>query len=146
MRLRELRVSYLPRSDLPAYDARRVLKVPSEAAAFLRPILEKEPVEVFVVLCLTTKYRVIGYHELSRGTVDSTPAHPREVFKIALLSNAAAILAAHNHPSGDCSPSMDDCDLTARLLQASGLMGIPLVDHIVIGDGTYYSFKEGGRL
>jgi DNA repair protein RadC len=147
VRIRELQVTYVPRSDLPQYDARKILKVPREAAEFLRPILEREPVEVFVVVCLTTKHRVIGYHELGRGTVDSVLVHPREVYKIALLSNAASILVGHVHPSGDPSPSMEDLELTGRLLKAGGVMGIPLVDHIVIGhDGTYYSFKEGGRL
>ena len=147
MLVRELTVQYRTRPDLPAFDARRILSKPKDAADFLRPILENEPVEVFLVLCLTTKHRIVAYHEVSRGTIDSTRVHPREVFKIALLANSAAIVLGHNHPSGDPDPSLDDLDLTARLLQAGGLLGIPVLDHIVIGhDGRYYSFKEGARL
>ncbi|MFH1267912.1 MAG: JAB domain-containing protein, partial [Planctomycetota bacterium] len=131
----------------PTFDARKNLKTPCDAAEFLRAILESEPVEVFVVVPLTIKFRVLGYHELSRGCIDSTPAHPREVFKIALLANSACVLLGHNHPSGDPSPSMDDVDLTARLLQAGKLLGIEVVDHVIIGhDDRYYSFKEGGRI
>ena len=147
MRVRELKVEYRPRPDLPAFDARRVINFPREAANFLSPILEHEPVEVFVVLCLTTKYRVIAYHEVARGTIDSASVHPREVFKIALLANANAIVVGHNHPSGDPLPSMNDCELTARLLQAAGVMGIEMLDHIIIGEeNRYYSFKEGAKL
>lgn len=147
MRVRELRIEYRPRHDLPAFDARKVLKVPREAAEFLRPILEHEPVEVFVVVLLTTKLRVIAYHEVSRGTIDATHAHPREVYKAAILGNAATICVGHNHPSGDPLPSMDDVELTARLAQAGGLLGIDLLDHVIIGhDNRYYSFKEGARI
>lgn len=147
MRVRELRVEYRPRQDLPAFDACRILNVPREAAGFLRPILEHEPVEVFVVLSLTTKHRAIAWHELSRGTLDSTPAHPREVFKVALLSNAAALILAHNHPSGDPEPSADDVTLTRRLVAAGEVLGVDVLDHVIVGhDGAYYSFKETGRL
>jgi DNA repair protein RadC len=109
-------------------------------------VLQDEPAEVFAILCVTTKHRVIAYHEVSRGTLDSTLVHPREIFKAVLLANAAAIVAAHNHPSGDPTPSPDDLELTHRLAAAGDVLGIPLLDHIIIGDGCYYSFKEAGRL
>jgi DNA repair protein RadC len=73
----------------------RVLNSPTDAASVLIELLEHEPAEVFGILCLTTKHRVIGYHEVSRGTLDSTSAHPREVFRAAILSNAATIVLAH---------------------------------------------------
>jgi DNA repair protein RadC len=98
------------------------------------------------MLCLSTKHRVIAYHEVSRGTLDSTLVHPREVFKAALLANAAAIVVSHNHPSGDPSPTMDDLEVTTRLAAAGEVLGIAVLDHIVIGDGRYFSFKEAGRL
>ena len=122
------------------------LSRPWDAAAAFMALLQDEPAEVFAILCLTTKHRVIAYHEVSRGALDSTVVHPREVFKAALLANSAAIIAAHNHPSGDPTPSPDDADLTKRLAAAGELLGIPLLDHIVIGDGRYFSFKEAGRL
>ena len=109
-------------------------------------LLQDEPAEVFAILCLTTKYRVIAYHEVGRGTLDSVLVNPREVFKGALLANAAAIVATHNHPSGDPTPSLDDLDITRRLVAAGDVLGIPVLDHIVVGDGRYYSFKEAGRL
>ena len=124
----------------------RVLDRPWDAASALMTLLQDEPLEVFAILCLTTKHRVIAYHEVSRGTLDSTLAHPREVFKAALLANAAAIVAGHNHPSGDPTPSRDDLDLTRRLAAAGDVLGVPMLDHIIIGDGRYYSFKEAGRL
>ena len=104
--------------------------------------------EVGYVLCLTTKMDLIGYHEVSRGTLDSASAHPREVFKAAILANAAAILCGHNHPSGDPEPSREDRVLTQRLVEAGKLLGIDVLDHIVLGDGNtaYFSFADQGLL
>ena len=119
MHFRELHVTYRVRSDLPDVPD-QPLRSPRAAMTFLRPILEAEPVEVFGVLCVTTKHRAIAWHELSRGTLDSTLVHPREVFKVALLANAAAIMIAHNHPSGDPEPSAEDIGITlARLSKLS---------------------------
>ncbi len=148
MQLRELTVRYAVRKD---GDGQPVivgsgLHSPKDAAAAFMTTLRDEPSEVFAILCLTTKHRVIAYHEVSRGTLDATLVHPREVFKAALLANAAAIIISHNHPSGDPTPSADDVALTSRLVAAGELLGIPVLDHVVIGDGRYYSFKEAGRL
>jgi len=146
--LRELTVRYSVRkdSDDQPVVVGRTIGIPSDAAAAFMAVLRDEPAEVFAMLCLTTKHRVIAYHEVSRGTLDSTLAHPREVFKAALLANSAAIVISHNHPSGDSTPSADDVDLTRRLVAAGELLGISVLDHIVIGDGRYFSFKEAGRL
>ena len=100
MLVRELTVQYRARSDLPAYDA-QTFRTPREAATFLRPILENEPVEVFLVLCLTVKHHLLAYHELGRGTIDTVSVSPRDIFKAAQLTNAGAIAVSHNHPSGD---------------------------------------------
>ena len=78
--------------------------------------------------------------------LDSTLVHPREVFKAAMLANAAAIVLAHNHPSGDPTPSPDDMALTRRLVDAGRLIGVDVLDHIVIGDGRHVSFRERGWL
>ena len=148
MKLRELTVRYAVRKDsegLPVVVG-RALSAPKDAAAAFMAVLQDEPAEVFAMICLTTKHRVIAYHEVSRGTLDATLVHPREVFKAAMLANAAAIIVSHNHPSGDPTPSADDVDLTRRLAAAGELLGISLLDHIVIGDGRYFSFKESGRL
>lgn len=148
MRLRELTVRYSVRKDGEGHPVivGRDVSHPSEAAASLMTMLQDESSEVFAILCVTTMHRVIAYHEVSRGSLDSTVAHPREVFKAALLANAAAIVAVHNQPSGDPSPSPDDLGLTRRLAAAGDVLGVPMLDRIIIGDGRYYSFKEAGLL
>jgi DNA repair protein RadC len=86
------------------------------------------------------------YHEVSRGTLDTTLVHPREVFKAAILANASAIVVAHVHPSGDPTPSGDDLHLTRQLTAAGTLLGIEVLDHIIVGDGRHVSFREIGHL
>ena len=100
------------------------VSTPREAAAVLTAILGKEIVEVCGVVCLSVKHSIVAYHELSRGTLNSTLVHPRDVFRIALLTNAAAVIVCHNHPSGDPAPSPDDCSLTQRLHSAAEVLGI----------------------
>jgi DNA repair protein RadC len=147
-RLRELTLRYSVRRGLDgqALTLGPWLSSPSESADLLRSILQDEPAEVFGILCLTTKNRVIAYHEVSRGQLDATIVHPREVFKAALLANAASIIVAHNHPSGDPTPSTDDYQLTRRLISAGEILGIRVIDHIVIGDGTHVSLRESGLI
>ncbi|MGL5764570.1 MAG: JAB domain-containing protein [Sarcina sp.] len=104
--------------------------------------LHKQTEEVFFIACLDTKNKIIGIHEVSRGTLNSSLVHPREVFKRALINNASKIILAHNHPSMDLTPSIEDKKVTKRLIQGGEVLGIEVIDHIIIGDGTYYSFKE----
>ena len=146
MIVRELHVEYRPRPDLPP-SGDRALNHPRDVAAFVRPLLEHQAVEVFLVLCLTTRHRVLSFHELGRGTLSSVTVSPREILQTALLANAAVVAVAHNHPSGDPTPSPDDVALTTRLVQAGEIVGIQVVDHLIVGEaGRYYSFSEGGRL
>ena len=147
-RLRELTLHYSVRRrpDGEPLTLGPVLCSPTDATSTLLALLADEPTEVFGLLCLTTKHRVIGYHEVSRGQLDAALVHPREVFKVALLSNAAAIVLAHNHPSGDPTPSREDCQLTERLVHAGTLLGIDVLDHIVVGDGECVSLRQRGLL
>lgn len=92
--------------------------------------------EVFSVILLDVKNRVIGINVVSIGSLSASVVHPREVFKAEILANAANIILTHNHPSGDPAPSKEDINITARLVQAGRLMDIPVLDHIIIGDGT----------
>ena len=92
--------------------------------------------EVFSVILLDVKNHVIGINVVSIGSLSASVVHPREVFKAAILANAANIILTHNHPSGDPAPSKEDINITARLVQAGRLMDIPVLDHIIIGDGT----------
>lgn len=146
MYVRELMVSYRSREDLGVPSERATVSNPRHAADIFVRALENEAVEVFALLFLTTKHALLAYHQLSRGTIDSSPAHPREIFQAALLCHAASVVLGHNHPSGDPTPSRDDCDLTKRLCEAGELIGIQVIDHIIVGDRRYFSFKEAGRL
>ena len=135
---------------------RRTLTVPQEervrlgtareAAKLLLPAYGSGPVERFGVVSLSVKRAVLRTDILSTGTLTASLVHPREVFRTAAMRRAAAILVFHNHPSGDPTPSGDDIALTTRLHEAGTLMGIEVVDHIILADDRYWSFKESGRL
>lgn len=103
------------------------------------------PVSLFVLL-LNTQHAVVREIVVTRGTLDSSLVHPREVFRAAIADNAAAVILVHNHPSGDPTPSAEDRQVTRQLTGAGQLLGIPVVDHVVIGDGRYASFVELGLL
>jgi DNA repair protein RadC len=146
--VRELTLRYAVKRDAGGgrIDQNRTVTTPRESAQLLMPLLEEEPCDVFALLLLSTRHRVLAYYEVSRGTLDSTLVHPREVFKAAILANAAAIILAHVHPSGDPTPSADDRELTRRLSAAGTLLGIQVLDHIIVGHDRYVSFKELGLL
>ena len=146
MYVRELRVRYCRRRVTAHSAPLPDVSSPAEAGAAFMRLLGHEPVEVCGVLCLSTRNTLLAYHELSRGTIGETLVHPRELFKVALLANAAAVIIGHNHPSGDPPPTNDDAVLTARLRTASQIVGIGFLDHIVIGDGRYVSFRDSGQL
>ena len=148
IRLRELRIRYAVRTDADGRPVAlgRTLRRPQEVAHLLTTLLQDEATEVFGLLCLTTTHRVIAYHEVSRGGLDATLVHPRDVFKAAILANAAAVILAHTHPSGDPTPSGEDTALTRRLVDGGALLGIEVLDHLIVGDGRYCSFREEGRL
>lgn len=107
--------------------------------------LRDECKEHFIVLHLDGKNRILCLDRVSTGSLNQSIVHPREVFKTALLSSAAAILLIHNHPTGDCEPSNEDTVITRRLKEAGDLIGIKVLDHIIIGD-DYKSFVEAGLL
>src|SRR2546428_10897099 len=107
-------------------------RVRAEAAAMLAQYIGEVDREVFVIAMLTIRHRVIGLHTVSVGCLTSSLVHPREVFKPAILAGAAALLLAHNHPSGDPEPSAEDVALTRRLASAGTLLGIAVLDHVVL--------------
>ena len=127
-------------------DSRARLGSPREVAAFLLPAYGARAVEQFGIVLLDTKHRVLRTALLSVGTLDASLVHPREVFREAAGAGAAAIVLFHNHPSGDPTPSGEDAALTARLVEAGRLMGIEVVDHVVLADTRYCSFREMGRI
>ena len=121
-----------------------VLRDSAAAAATLLPCFVGLDREQFLVCCLDAKNCCIGVNIVSIGTLTLSIVHPREVFKPAILLNAAAIIAVHNHPSGDPTPSPEDQTLTTRLREAGELLGIRLLDHLILGDDRLYSFADQG--
>lgn len=118
------------------------LASPSAVGGYLLPDHGGHPEERFGVLLLDTKHRAIRAVPISRGTLDASLVHPREVFRAAADHAAAAVVLFHNHPSGDPAPSVDDVHLTRRLVEAGELMGIAVLDHVVLGDACWHSLRE----
>lgn len=118
-----------------------------EAATLFHNLgLHDETEECAAIACFDCKGKTIGVHEVARGALTGCYISPASVFRRALLNNAASIILAHNHPSGDPTPSKDDIELTETLRKAGELIGIKVMDHIILGDGAYKSFKELGYI
>lgn len=121
---------------------------PEAAACELRDIAQAGQ-EMFVILTLNVKNKLIGKHIITVGLLDTCPAHPREIFRRAILDNAANIILAHNHPSGDPAPSAEDIKLTKQLLEAGKVVGVPVIDHVIVGlspmgELSHMSMRESG--
>lgn len=114
------------------------------------PVLEAELSEIgyekFIALALNTKNHVTAVLPVSSGSLNASIVHPRELFQRAILANCASLILAHNHPSGDPTPSPEDVSLTRKLIDAGLLIDIPILDHVILGYGKYSSFKEMGLL
>jgi DNA repair protein RadC len=124
----------------------RALSSPGDARDYLSVQLRGYAFEVFACLFLDNRHRVISFDELFRGTIDGATVHPREVVKLALDHRAAAVIMAHNHPSGIAEASAADKALTQRLKDALALIDVRVLDHFIIGDGEVFSFAERGLL
>jgi len=127
------------------YEVVSKISSPSDVRDYIEEVfkLSNQAEEVMVMLVLDIKNNIIGAFEVSRGSLDASIVHPREVFKRALLLNGASIIVAHNHPSGDPTPSREDVDVTNRLVEGGNILGIRVLDHLIIGDnGRYRSFRE----
>lgn len=102
--------------------------------------------EVFCMFCINAKGQIIAFHEVSRGDLCSSVTHPREIYKRALIVNASCVLFTHNHPSGDSTPSEMDIETTKRLVKVGEILGVPVIDHIILGDDMYTSMKATGLI
>ena len=128
------------------YDYKRITS-PKDIYQIMRDFIGNMDRETFVMAALDTKNNVNALHTVSVGSLNASIVHPRELFKVAILANAASIIVAHNHPSGDPAPSQEDISLTRKLVEVGILLDIPLLDHIVVGDNDRYcSFKEKGHI
>ncbi|HWD40979.1 MAG TPA: JAB domain-containing protein [Fimbriimonas sp.] len=150
MRVYEAKIQYLLVQEGP----QEVLNRADKIVEYMNGAFDEAPVaEMFYVVCLTRKNRPLGRHRVTVGTATSALAHPREVFRAAILASAAAIVCVHNHPSGDPGPSAADLTITKLLREASKTVEIDLLDHVIIGTKDddplgrgYYSFRDAGLL
>lgn len=122
------------------------IRLPRDVAEMMMPDMRHLTQEHFVCLFLNTKNQVIAKQTIFVGSLDASIVHPREIFKEAIKRSSASIICLHNHPSGDPTPSREDLAVTKTLCKAGELVGISLLDHVIIGDGKYYSMKEHGHL
>lgn len=125
---------------------RPTFRTPEEAGRYLLPRFGVRPVEEFGMLILDTRNRLKKLEVISKGSVNGSLVHPREVYREAVTLQAAGLILFHNHPSGDPSPSREDMELTRRLREAGRIMGIEILDHIILGAGSFMSFKDKGLL
>ncbi len=123
-----------------------IINSPKDVVLLVKEKIRHLDREHFQTLLLNTKHHVICRDVVSIGTLNSSTVHPRELFKNAIKKNAAALILMHNHPSGDPTPSKEDINVTKRLEEAGKIIGINILDHIIIGDNSYTSFKEKGLI
>lgn len=130
------------------YDVDRKINNSNSATKIFNDVLElnTRTEEIVALMTLDTKCKVTGLFIVSQGSLSSGIVHPREVFKRALMQNAASVIISHNHPSGDPTPSKEDINITKRLKSAGDILGVELLDHIIIADNNMISFKEKGLL
>ncbi|NOU82309.1 DNA repair protein RadC [Paenibacillus sp. LMG 31459] len=120
---------------------------PTDAVEITNKYIADEDREVLLIMVLNTKNQIIAIHRCHIGSLSASVAHPREIFKAAILNNAASIIIAHNHPSGIVTPSQEDIKLTQRVAECGEMLGIELLDHLIVGwQEGYYSFKSSGLL
>ena len=130
------------------YEGRKI-STPQDAKILVNDFIEGIEFldkEVFVGIYLNTKNEPTAFEKISTGSLNASIVHPRECFKMAIMSNSNSVIFLHNHPSGDPTPSLEDKNITERLKEAGELLGIRVLDHIVIGNGRHYSFKEEGLI
>ena len=155
MRRRELAIRWTLRESTdpaltgPAYSASPV-RGPADLVKYLGP-WAAEPQETAVVVLIDSRMRILGHREVGRGSSTSCPMEIKEVFRAALMGGACAIILAHNHPSGSVEPSFEDVHITQQVKDAADLLGVPLLDHIIVGlnsegEVVHFSMKEGGKL
>lgn len=125
---------------------RSVVTCPEDAADYAAPRLRYENREHMCVMLLNVKNHIIAWETISIGSLDASVVHPREVFRPAIIKGAASIILVHNHPSGDPTPSKEDLEVTARMVQVGKIMNISVLDHIIIGGDSFVSMKEKGAI
>ncbi|MBT2710522.1 DNA repair protein RadC [Pseudomonas sp. ISL-84] len=124
-----------------------IVRSPEDGAKAAAKFIGDEDREVFFVMCLNTKNRIIAVHRCHVGSLNASIVSPREVFKSAILNNSSSIIVSHQHPSGDVQPSREDIEVTKRLAESGSILGIEVLDHLIVNDkDDYYSMKEKGYM
>lgn len=124
-----------------------IVRSPEDGAKVAANFIGDEDREVFFVMCLNTKNRIVAVHRCHVGGLNASIVMPREVFKSAILNNCASIIVSHQHPSQDVTPSREDIDVTKRLVEAGRILGIEVLDHLIVNASfEYYSLKEKGHI
>jgi DNA repair protein RadC len=123
-------------------DSKPIIRQPTDVFEYFSTQMSLLTREEFCVVVLDTKNRLIKHEFVSKGTLDASIVHPRDVFRVAIIHSAAAVILLHNHPSGDPSPSQEDVDITKRLVEAGKIMGVSVLDHLIIAGASYISLKE----
>jgi DNA repair protein RadC len=124
-----------------------IVRSPEDGAKVAATFIGDEDREVFFVMCLNTKNRIVAVHRCHVGGLNASIVMPREVFKSAILNNCASIIVSHQHPSQDVTPSREDIDVTKRLVEAGRILGIEVLDHLIVNASAgYYSLKEKGYI
>lgn len=134
------------RLNSPPSEEPKIIRSPQDVANLVMNEMRHLDREHFRVMLLNTKNHVIRIDTISIGTLNSSAVHPRELFKSAVKHSTASIILLHNHPSGDPAPSPEDIEITNRLAEVGNLLGISVLDHVVLGDGRFISFKEKGLI
>lgn len=129
-----------------SYDKRPKINGMDDVVNVVKPMIADENKEFFIALFLNTKNCIMRQEVISIGSLNANIVHPREVFRTACMVSASSIIVAHNHPSGDPTPSREDIEITKKLAEAGKMMGIELLDHVIIGHDRNYGFKETGML
>ena len=137
-----VRVTLVRERTPEPYGQPPAIKHSGDVAELLRQVIGSDPREMIAAVYLNSKHKVIGLHECGIGTLDQALVHPREIFGPALTMGASALVLAHNHPSGDPTPSEQDNAVTKRARECGELLGIAMLDHIVIGESRFYSFAD----
>lgn len=136
----------LPKKYLSENLTDYTVRSPHDFAKIAMKFIGDEDREIFLVACLSTKNQIQSLHRCHIGSLNASIVTPREVFKTAFLQNAASIIVGHNHPSGNCSPSPEDIDVTNRLKEAGELLGVELLDHLIVCENDFLSLKEKGYM
>jgi DNA repair protein RadC len=129
-----------------SYDQRPKINSTDDVVQAIKPMIADLNKEFFIALYLNTKNGILKQEIISIGSLNANVVHPREIFKTACMISASSIIVAHNHPSGDPTPSREDIEITKKLYEAGKMMGIEVLDHVIIGYDRYYGFKESGQL